>query len=145
MQKMRNMKRKSERRESLIAFLSRAVRDSTLMTNLALNIREKTAKIKPGRLRWYLLAALLALWAGETWFCTSLFGPIGKVPQYESIRSVVTERFRKKPSTSFRAEWDSLLANPGIREHWDSLLRQRPGLRDTIRQLLQVDSGGGAK
>jgi hypothetical protein len=139
------MRKKSERRESLIAFLSRAVRDSTLMTNLALNIRGKTAKIKPGRLRWYVLAALLALWAGETWFCTNLFGPIGRVPRYESIRSVVTERFRKKPSVSFRAEWDSLLGNPGIREHWDSLLRQRPGLRDTIRQLLQVDSGGGAK
>jgi hypothetical protein len=139
------MKKKNERRESLIAFLSRAVRDSSLMTNLALNIREKTARIKPGRLRWYVLAALLALWAGETWFCTSLFGPIGKVPQYESIRSVVTERFQRKPSVSFRAEWDSLLANPGIREHWDSLLRQRPGLRDTIRQLLQVDSAGGLK
>jgi hypothetical protein len=142
---MRNMKKKNERRESLIAFLSRAVRDSRLMTNLALNIREKTARIRPGRLRWYVLAALLALWAGETWFCTSLFGPIGKVPQYESIRSVVTERFQRKPSVSFRAEWDSLLANPGIREHWDSLLRQRPGLRDTIRQLLQVDSAGGLK
>ncbi len=50
-----------------------------------------------------------------------------------------------KPSASFRAEWDSLLANPGVREHWDSLLRQRPGLRDTIRQLLQVDSAGGVK
>jgi hypothetical protein len=139
------MKKKNERRESLIAFLSRAVRDSTLMTNLALNIRAKTARIKPGRLRWYCLMALLALWAGETWFCTSLFGPIGKVPRYESIRSVVTERFQKKPSAGFRAEWDSLLANPGIREHWDSLLRQRPGLRDTIRQLLRVDSAGGVK
>jgi hypothetical protein len=142
---MRNMKKKVERGESLIAFLSRAVRDSTMMTNLALNIRERTARIKKGRLRWYVLAALFALWAGETWFCTSLFGPIGRVPRYETIRSVVTERFRMKPSVSFRAEWDSLLANPGVREHWDSLLRQRPGLRDTIRQLLQVDSAGGVK
>ena len=115
------------------------------MTNLALNIRERTTRIKKGRLRWYVLAALVALWVGETWFCTSLFGPIGRVPQFESIRSVVTERFRNKPSASFRAGWDSLLANPGIREHWDSLVRQRPGLRDTIRQLLQVDSGGEAK
>jgi hypothetical protein len=142
---MRNMKKKVERGESLIAFLSRAVRDSTMMTNLALNIRERTARIKKGRLRWYVLAALFALWAGETWFCTSLFGPIGRVPRYETIRSVVTERLRMKPSVSFRAEWDSLLANPGVREHWDSLLRQRPGLRDTIRQLLQVDSAGGVK
>jgi hypothetical protein len=142
---MRNMKKKVERGESLIAFLSHAVRDSSMMTNLALNIRERTARIKKGRLRWYVLAALFALWAGETWFCTSLFGPIGRVPRYETIRSVVTERLRMKPSVSFRAEWDSLLANPGVREHWDSLLRQRPGLRDTIRQLLQVDSAGGVK
>ena len=139
------MKKKSERQESLIAFLSRAVRDSTLMTNLALNIRARTARIKKGRLRWYVLAALLALWAGETWFCTNLFGPIGRLPRYESIRSVVTEGGRNKPSAGFRAEWDSLLANPGVRKHWDSLLQQRPGLRDTIRQLLQVDSAGGLK
>jgi hypothetical protein len=139
------MKKKVERGESLIAFLSRAVRDSTMMTNLALNIRERTARIKKGRLRWYVLAALFALWAGETWFCTSLFGPIGRVPRYETIRSVVTERLRMKPSVSFRAEWDSLLANPGVREHWDSFLSQRPGLRDTIRQLLKVDSAGGVK
>lgn len=116
-----------------------------MMTNLALNIRARTARIKKGRLRWYVLVALLMLWAGETWFCTSLFGPIGRVPRYENIRSVVTERFRQKHSVGFRAEWDSLLAGPGVRDHWDSLLRQRPGLRDTIRQLLQVDSGGGVK
>ncbi len=58
-----------ERRESLIAFLSRAVRDSTLMTNLALNIRARTARrLKQGRLRWYVLAALFAAYGlGKPW------------------------------------------------------------------------------
>ncbi|HET6256689.1 MAG TPA: hypothetical protein VFE32_21620 [Puia sp.] len=138
------MKKKVERGESTMQLLSRAVRDSTLMTNLALNIRERTAKIKPGRLRWYCLGALLALWAGETWFCTTLFGPIGKIPHYESIRPMVTEKGGNTPVLSFR-EWDSVLANPGVRKHWDSLLRQRQGLADSIKQLLRLDVAHGVK
>lgn len=69
------------------------------------------------------------------------------MPHYESIRAMVTEGGAggKKRGESFQKVFDSLLAIQENRDHWDSLMRERPGLADTLARLLQLDSAFRAK
>ena len=62
--------------------------------------------------------------------------------RYANIRQVTPAGLARPqpPTKSFGPIWDSLMADPAVKNRWDSLLRLRPGLRDTVRELQKMDS-----
>lgn len=67
-----------------------------------------------------------------------------RTPHYSAIEAVKTlDAQPKQPrAKAFTVIWDSLMADPGAKRRWDSLIRMRPGLMDTVRQLERMDSAG---
>lgn len=65
--------------------------------------------------------------------------------RYANIRQVTAAApaGRQPPVKAFGPIWDSVMADPVVKKRWDSLVRLRPGLRDTIRQLQRMDSVSG--
>lgn len=63
-------------------------------------------------------------------------------PHYSVIQPVLTGGGERRAATvkPFGQAWDRLLADSMAKKQWDSLLRLRPGLMDTLRQLKKMDS-----
>jgi hypothetical protein len=61
---------------------------------------------------------------------------------YSVIRPVVVQgdRHLTPRAKSFFRRWDSLTNSQMLRDQWDSLLRLRPGLQDTLLRLAKLDS-----
>lgn len=92
---------------------------------------------------WLLLWAViliglpLLIWQGERGWKARYKVPAGMEMRKLMMRIDREERLIHQP---FQLTWDSLMANPVIRENWDSLLRLRPGLADTVAQIRRMDS-----
>jgi hypothetical protein len=63
-------------------------------------------------------------------------------PHYSAIKAVRTVGAARSlpPSKAFTVIWDSLMADQPTKRRWDSLIRLRPGLMDTVRRLQRMDS-----
>jgi hypothetical protein len=126
--KSKRMKKKTRvRLPALIGALSQVARRKGFMTKLALKIQAKTAAMKPGRLGWYCFAFFLVSGLVQTWLFTNAFGFGKKLQGFSSIRPVVTQgavSLRSRSlETSFRHEWDSLMADPVMKRSWDGFWR----------------------
>lgn len=79
---------------------------------------------------------LLLFWPGD-WSRAS--------PHYSVIQPVRTGGAERRAATvrPFGQAWDRLMADSVAKRQWDSLLRLRPGLMDTLRQLKKMDSALG--
>ena len=116
------------------------------MAAMAVQVQQRVARIKPGTLRKYCIAFLLIGGLGEWWLIHAALEDRVPVVHYTAIRPVVTAGNSRKgdgqreAGDCFRQRWDSLLRNPAARSYWDSLVRARPGLADTLRQLEAMDS-----
>ena len=84
-----------------------------------------------------LIGVLLLIRQGE-WGWNSRY----KVSSGLQIRKLMMryEREERLIHQPFQLTWDSLMANRVVRESWDSLLRLRPGLADTVTQIRRMDS-----
>jgi hypothetical protein len=63
------------------------------------------------------------------------------MPAYSGIRPVRTAGASPpRTSKAFGIVWDKMMADSSIKSCWDSLVRVRPGLKDTVRRLTKMDS-----
>jgi len=84
-----------------------------------------------------LIGLPLLIWQGERGWKGRYKAPAGTEIRKLMMRYDREERLIHEP---FQLTWDSLMANRVIRESWDSLLRLRPGLADTVTQIRRMDS-----
>jgi len=117
-----------------------AVAKSELARKLKAKVKERLARVEPKRLRRWCLGVMAAM---LVWFVL-LFAWTGvrcvTGPHYSAISPILTVGGRRFPVKAFATVWDSLMADPGTKRAWDSLLKVRPGLRDTVARLQRADS-----
>ena len=117
-----------------------AVAKSELARKLKAKVKERLARVEPKRLRRWCLGVMAAM---LVWFVL-LFAWTGvrcvTGPHYSAISPILTVGGRRVPVKAFSTVWDSLMADSAMKRAWDSLLKVRPGLRDTVARLQCTDS-----
>lgn len=117
-----------------------SVAKSELARKLKAKVKERLARIEPKRLRRWCLGVMAAM---LVWFVL-LFAWTGvrcvTGLHYSAISPILTVGGRRVPVKAFATVWDSLMADPAMKRAWDSLLKVRPGLRDTVARLQRADS-----
>src|SRR5580692_3511110 len=136
------MRRQKAKRESVLVTLGRAIRESDWVQDVVWQIRKWLVQLGPERARRYLVWLLLIFLAGEVWMALSTNDPRKKMQFYSVIHaaSLGQAKDRARPVASFGSVWDRLMADTEIRRKWDSLVKGRPGLLDTVNQLKRMDS-----
>lgn len=117
-----------------------AVAKSELARKLKAKVKERLARVEPKRLRRWCLGVMAAM---LVWFVL-LFAWTGvrcvTGPHYSAISPILTAGGHRVPVKAFATMWDSLMADPAMKLAWDSLLKMRPGLKDTVGKLQRADS-----
>jgi len=117
-----------------------AVAKSELARKLKAKVKERLARVEPKRLRRWCLGVMAAM---LVWFVL-LFAWTGvrcvTGPHYSAISPILTVGGRRVPVKAFSTVWDSLMADPAMKRAWDSLMKVRPGLKDTVERLQRIDS-----
>jgi hypothetical protein len=109
---------------------------------LAAKVRTLIERTRVERLQVVCIILMADLLLGDVSLLLQPRGRWGMEPHYTEIRTMRTGGGgrRELPGQSFAGALDSLLADSATRREWDSLLRIRPGLEDTIKRLKKMDS-----
>lgn len=127
--------------------VSRAVMKSRVGRFLRGRIKEYLGRIGAERLRLWCIILMAAMLVGDIVLVLRTGERQRAEPHYSAIRLVATprEQPRRASVKAFGPVWDSLMADPVVKNSWDSLLRLRPGLRDTVRELQRMDSAASGR
>jgi hypothetical protein len=122
--------------------IARAIMACRPVKALTAKIRVYLAGIDAGRLRMIVCVLILGMLMGDLVLLLHVGGPSRASPPYTVIRPVVTAGAERRTSKvkPLGQAWDSLIRDASTKKQWDSLLRLRPGLRDTLRRLERMDS-----
>ena len=107
-------------------------------------VRKMIEQTEVDRLRMICIVLMTVLLIGDTVVLLHPGGMSRAAPAYSGMRPVKTAGAKRPPpeSKGFGPVWDSLMADAETKRRWDSLLRMRPGLKDTVRWLERMDSAG---
>src|SRR6185437_10567945 len=119
-----------------------AVAKSELAKKLKAKVKERLARVEPKRLRRWCIVAVTVLLIGDVAMLVRVGEHRWAGPGFSAIRPVSTVggQVQRPRARAFAAEFDSLLEGSKTRGAWDSLLKVRPGLRDTLALLRRADS-----
>ena len=108
-------------------------------------VRKMIEQVEVGRLRMLCIALIVLMLVGDTIVLLRSGGRPSGGSDYSGMRPVMTAGTKRRTpeSKGFGPVWDSLMADPETKCRWDSLLRVRPGLKDTVQWLERVDSTAG--
>lgn len=125
-----------------VEVITEAVAKSELAKKLKAKVKERLARIEPKRLRRWCIVALTMLLLWDVALLVRVGEHRWAGPGFSAIRTVSTvgDQERRPPARSFLATWDSLMLNRETKRAWDSLLKVRPGLSDTLAELGRKDS-----
>jgi hypothetical protein len=125
-----------------VELISRALINSRLGRTLTAKMKEYLGRSGARRLQWGCIILLVGMLVGDVILLFRAGERPRAAPHYSAIRPAVTAggQQRRPPVKAFGEVWDSLMADPVRKNSWDSLLRLRPGLRDTVRELERMDS-----
>jgi hypothetical protein len=112
-------------------------RERVLRWRISAWLAVRARRLSPVGLRWgcFLLVLLAGMW--YTWLLVEGLSGRDGVPRVDSIRVVAPagRGLRMGPRASLRRVLDSVRADPVLSRRWDSLLRVRPGLGDSVRRI----------
>jgi len=136
------MKKTRVRGRFPVEAIGRAIMNCRPVRVMNVNLQERLARMEVGRLRTICLVILAGM---ILWDVVLLFRAGDRTraaPPITAIRRVTTVGAeRRQPRVkAFGEVWDSLMTDTGTKRSWDSLLRMRPGLRDTITLIQRMDS-----
>jgi hypothetical protein len=105
-------------------------------------VKGHLATTHPERMRRLCLLLMVGLLLSDVIMMIRADHRLWTMQHYSEIRPVTAAGAERRHPTgkAFGEIWDSLMADPASKQRWDSLLRLRPGLRDTLRQLERMDS-----
>jgi hypothetical protein len=141
------MRKRGLERRSLVAVVSAALWKSGLARRLKATARARLARIEARLVRRWCFILMAGMLMGDVILLLRAGKGSRAAPHYSVIRTVATvgEQQRHPTVKAFGLVWDSLLADPAVKRGWDSLLRVRPGLDDTVRELQRLDSAVSGK
>jgi len=127
--------------------IARAIINSRPIKVLGCAVRKHLAATEAERLRFICIMLLAGMLVGDVILLFRVGDRARAAPNYSAIRTVTTVGARESPKNAkaFRQVWDSLMTDPKAKKKWDSLLRIRPGLSDTVQQLEKIDSAASGK
>lgn len=122
--------------------IGRAIGNCQPVRVLTAKVKDYLTQMDTHRLQTICMVFIVGLLIGDVVLLFQAGDRTRAAPHYSAIRPVTTTRADRRPAAvkAFGEVWDSLMAEPATKKRWDSLLRLRPGLRDTIRQLERMDS-----
>jgi hypothetical protein len=140
--KIKYMRKKMSSGKSPGELIGRAIMNSRPMRALGDKIRRYDAQPEIERLRTSRKVIMACLVISNCLVLILSSERSQLAPHYANIRQVTTAGSERRPPPvkAFGPIWDSVMADPVVKKRWDSLVRLRPGLRDTIRQLQRMDS-----
>jgi hypothetical protein len=117
-----------------------AVAKSELARKLKAKVKERLARVEPKRLRRWCLGVMAGMLIWDVVLLSDAGARSSAVGHFSAISSVATVDGHRPPVKAFGTVWDCLMADPAMKLAWDSLLKVRPGLRDTVARLQRSDS-----
>lgn len=125
-----------------VEMIGRAIMNCQVVRALTAKTRAYLTGVEAGRMRTLCIVLIAGMLLGNIVLLFRAGKPSRASPQCPVIRPVVTAGAERRPTAAkaFGQAWDSLMADPATKKQWDSLLRLRPGLRDTLGQLKRMDS-----
>lgn len=125
-----------------VEMIGRAMVNSRVGKWVTANVKKMIEQTEGARLRVLCIVLIVALLIGDTIILLRPGGVSGVAPGYSVMRRVrpTGAKMRSPEGKGFGLVWDSLMADPETKCRWDSLLRVRPGLKDTVRWLERMDS-----
>lgn len=126
-----------------VEMIGRAMVNSRAGKWVTAKVRKMIEQTEGARLRVLCIVLIAAMLIGDTIILLRPGGGVsGAAPAYSVMRRVRPAGAKMRPpeGKGFGLVWDSLLADPETKSQWDSLLRVRPGLQDTVRWLKRMDS-----
>jgi hypothetical protein len=119
-----------------------AIVNSRVVRAWKAKVKGRLATIHPARMRRFCLLLMVGLLLSDVIMMIRADHRLWTMLHYSDIRPVTVAGAERRHPTgkAFGEVWDSLMADPASKQRWDSLLRLRPGLRDTLRQLERMDS-----
>jgi hypothetical protein len=136
------MRKTRDRGRFPVEWIVRVIRDTTLMKGVKWKVKECLARTGAGRLRTICIVLIIGMLFWDTLLLLRAGGRTRAAPHVTAIRPVTTvgvERRQPRIKT-FGQVWDSMMTDEEKKRSWDSLLRVRPGLKDTITLLQRMDS-----
>jgi hypothetical protein len=126
----------------VVESIARAIMNSRPTKALVRRVRKHLAATEAERLRFICIMLMAGMLLGDVVLLFRVGDRARAAPNYSAIRTVTTVGAGQAPKNAkeFRQVWDSLMTDPKTKNRWDSLLRIRPGLSDTVRQLEKMDS-----
>jgi hypothetical protein len=114
-------------------------RERVLRRRISAWLAARARRLSPVRLRWMCFAFVLLAGLWYTWLLVEGLRGTSASPGVDSIRMVTPlgRAWRLGPRESLRRVLDSVQADPVLSRRWDSLLRVRPGLGDSVRRVLE--------
>ena len=125
-----------------VEFMVRAIMECKPVKALKGKLSQCLGRMEVGELRTLCLVLIVSMLLVDVILIVRGGDRSRAAPHYSAIRPAITvsgER-RQVSVKAFRVVWDSLMADPATERKWDSLLRLRPGLADTIKELKKMDS-----
>ncbi|HEY4064120.1 MAG TPA: hypothetical protein VGM30_19575 [Puia sp.] len=128
-----------------VEMIGKALVNSRVGKWMTVKVRMMIEQTEARQLRVLCIVLITAMLTADTIILLRPGSLSRAAPAYSVMRSVRTEGMRSRPpeGKGFGPVWDSLMAEPETKGRWDSLLRVRPGLKDTVRWLERMDSAAG--
>lgn len=123
--------------------ITETIAKSELAKKLKAKVKARLERVEPGRVRRWCIAIIVMLLIWDGVLVARIGHRLWGVPRIDVIQAATTIGSQRQPPVrkTFLAAWDSLMADPATRDRWDSLVKVRPGLIDTLRMLHGMDSG----
>lgn len=140
--KIIRMRKTRERGRFLVEAIGRVIANCRPVRVMTAWLRERLARMEIGRLQAICLVFIAGMLLCDVVLLFQGGGRTRAAPPITVIRPVTTVGTeRRQPRVkAFGEVWDSLMTDTGTKRSWDSLLRMRPGLRDTITLIQRMDS-----
>ena len=117
------------------------IKNSRMTGVLKEKLKDWLVRMGPRRIRKGCFMVLAMMCIGDVvLICTTKPSLPSDYPLLIVREEAVVRAKRRAAESAFSKEWDRLMMDTAMKRSWEALVKNRPGLADTLQQLRLMDS-----